>query len=261
MSFPLPPQKSLNCLWCKTKVAKDAVKAQSVSFLIVAENHHGKHTSNGIWFSTLSPTRLSLKSGKADHYESWYQRHYHCLQRSLNRIKNNHSRFTTPYGSTSKRREGKKKRLEIVIQLSDTATTRSQDLLSWEGKVQSLQDLTSLLLQQRRCLVELKTTWHYDKWNWWTDLPPHNRGERGWHNTPLFHLGDRTHSTPAPLGDGDHLEALPWPSRPGPHKIQVIVQPFVSKKRKRRKWIEAKHRWLSLKRTAPTAYHYNFFLF
>jgi len=28
--------------------------------------------------------------------------------------------------------------------------------------------------------------------------------------------------------DGDHLgEALPWPSRPGPPKIQVFMHPFV----------------------------------
>lgn len=51
-----------------------------------------------------------------------------------------------------------------------------------------------------------------------------------------FLLGDQTHLTPAQLGDGDNLgEPLPWLSRPGPRKIQVFMQPLVSKKRKRRK--------------------------
>ena len=76
-----------------------------------------------------------------------------------------------------------------------------------------------------------------------TDLPTPEEREA---NLTLLSrlLGDQTHLTPARLGDGDHLEeALPWPSRSGPHKIQVFMQPLVSKKRKRRKWIEAKHRW------------------
>lgn len=55
-------------------------------------------------------------------------------------------------------KEKKKEILETVIQLSVTVTTRIQDLLSREGKVQSLQDLTLFLLQQRRCPVELQTT-------------------------------------------------------------------------------------------------------
>lgn len=54
-----------------------------------------------------------------------------------------------------------------------------------------------------------------------------------------FLLGDQTHLTPAHLGDGDNLgEPLPWLSRPGPHKIQVFMQPLVSKKRKRRKLLK-----------------------
>lgn len=39
--------------------------------------------------------------------------------------------------------------------------------------------------------AELKTTWHYSKWNWCTDRLPTPEGE-GPHNTPLFPLRDQT---------------------------------------------------------------------
>lgn len=82
-----PSLKKTNCLWCKIEVAKDAIKAQSVSSLIVAENHGEKHTGDGTWFPNLFLTP-SLKSGETDLLKSQYQCHYRCLQRILKGIKN-----------------------------------------------------------------------------------------------------------------------------------------------------------------------------
>ena len=159
----VPPLKKPNCLSCKIKVAKNAIKAPSVSYLIVAENHHGKHIGNGTWFPTLFPTLSPWSQAKLttpNHGISVVSAACKGAWTASKTISQDWLHLMV--APQKEEREGEKKRLEMVIHLSATATTRTRDLPSQEGKVQSLQDLTWLLLQQRRCPVELKTTWHYD---------------------------------------------------------------------------------------------------
>lgn len=68
----------------------DAIKAQCISPLTLAEYHHSKHKGNGTWSSTPPPDPFSLKSPWKQAklaFSNQFQCHYYSLQKSLNSIK------------------------------------------------------------------------------------------------------------------------------------------------------------------------------